>query len=262
MPDQFVGRTIVITGASGGIGSACARMVAGRGASVVLVDVRADRLAGVVEQIATGHGKERVYSLQLDVTSEADMARMADATLERFSRIDALIAAAGILRTSSQPTTLSNTSFAEWRSVIDVNLTGTFLSNRAVLPAMIEQGQGDIVNIASTSSLQGRAFDGPYSASKFGIVGLSESLAEEVARLGIRVQSVLPDAVDTPLWEQSGTASLKPRQMLSPDAVAEFIAYLLAMPRDMYLLNPTIYPMRLPPRRKKPADTPAAGHSA
>jgi NAD(P)-dependent dehydrogenase (short-subunit alcohol dehydrogenase family) len=254
MPNQFAGKTIIVTGASGGIGSACARMSAERGANIVLVDVRHDRLTAVADRMAADHGKERIYPLRLDVTSEADMAHMAAAALDKFSRIDALIAAAGILRTSGQPTTLQKTSFAEWKSVIDINLTGTFLSNRAVLSAMIGQGQGDIVNIGSTSSRQGRAFDGPYSASKFGIVGLSESLAEEVGRLGIRVQSVLPDAVDTPLWEQSGTASLKPRNMLSPEAVAEFIGYLLSMPRDMYLLNPTIYPMRLPPRRKKPAD--------
>ena len=84
MQDQFAGKTIIITGASGGIGSACARMIAERGASVVLVDVQADRLAGVAEQIATGHGKERVYPLPLDVTLEADMVRMAAAALERF----------------------------------------------------------------------------------------------------------------------------------------------------------------------------------
>jgi NAD(P)-dependent dehydrogenase (short-subunit alcohol dehydrogenase family) len=133
--------------------------------------------------------------------------------------------------------------------VLETNLTGTFLSNRAVLPAMISQREGDIVNVSSTSGKQGRPFDGPYSASKFGIVGLSESLAEEVAAHGVRVQTILPDAVETPLWDQNGPAALKPVNVLPAERVAEFILYLIQLPRDTYLPNPVIAPMKT--RRKK-----------
>ena len=147
--------------------------------------------------------------------------------------------------------TIADTSLAEWEAILAVNLTGTFLSNRAVLPAMLAQRKGDIVNISSTSGQQGRPFDGPYCASKFGVIGFSESLAEEVSRQGVRVQTVLPDAVDTPLWEQNGPAALKPIELLDAGDVADFVVYLLSLPRDTYLLNPVIRPFRSRKRRKK-----------
>jgi NAD(P)-dependent dehydrogenase (short-subunit alcohol dehydrogenase family) len=239
------GRSIIVTGASGGIGSACARRFVTRGARLTLVDRDQARLQSLASQWQTAD----VLALPFDVTSEGDMAAMAERTLERFGAIDALISAAGILRTSAQPRLAKDTSFEEWRKIIDVNLTGTFLANRAVLPAMLEKRSGDIVNISSTSGRRGRAFDAAYSASKFGVVGFSESLADEVGRLGVRVQTLLPDAVDTPLWDQSGTASLKATEMLSPDRVAEFIEYLLTLPRDAFLLNPVLMPSRLKVRR-------------
>ncbi len=239
------GRSVIVTGASGGIGSACAKRFANGGARLTLVDRDQARL----QSLASNLEAAEVLALPLDVTSEADMAGMAERTLERFGAIDALISAAGILRTSEQPRLAKDTSFDEWRMVIDVNLTGTFLANRAVLPAMLNQRAGDIVNISSTSGRRGRAFDAAYSASKFGVVGFSELLADEVGRLGVRVQTLLPDAVDTPLWDQSGTASLKATEMLSPDRVAEFIEYLLTLPRDAFLLNPVLMPSRLKVRR-------------
>lgn len=241
--DTLESRVIVITGAAGGIGSATARALAAQGARLVLVD----RPGGALEALAVDLAGS--LPLALDVSSEEDMTRMAERTLAEFGRIDALITTAAILRKGEGVRMISQTSFDEWRSIIDVNLTGTFLANRAVLPAMLEQKEGDIINLSSVSGRQGRAFDGPYSASKAGIIGLSESLSEEVARQGIRVQTVLPDAVDTGLWGQSGGVALKPQAMLEPARVAELLVYLLALPRDTYLLNPVIVPV--PTRRRK-----------
>jgi NAD(P)-dependent dehydrogenase (short-subunit alcohol dehydrogenase family) len=242
--NSLAGRAVIVTGAAGGIGAATARALAAKGAHLVLVDRAAEPLAALAAEL----GGEAL-ALPSDVTSESDMARMAQVTLDRWGRIDALVAAAGILRTGGQPRPVADTSFAEWRQIIDVNLTGTFLSNRAVLAAMLAQRRGDIINLSSVSGRQGRAFDGPYAASKFGIIGLSESLSEEVSRDGVRVQTVLPDAVDTGLWDQSGTVALKPRAMLKPDHVAAFILYLLSLPRDAYLLNSVIAPVPLRGRR-------------
>jgi len=253
--NSLAGRAVIVTGAAGGIGAATARALAGRGAHLVLVDRAADPLTALAAEL----GPDTI-ALACDITSESDMARMAQVTLDRWGRIDALVAAAGILRTGGQPRPVADTSFDEWRQIIDVNLTGTFLSNRAVLGAMLTQRRGDIVNLSSVSGRQGRAFDGPYAASKFGIIGLSESLSEAVSRDGVRVQTVLPDAVDTGLWDQSGTTALKPRAMLTPDHVAAFILYLLGLPRDVYLLNPVIAPVALRGRKGsggKPAPTPA-----
>jgi len=250
MKFDFSDRTIIVTGASGGIGSATCRSLLDAGANVVLVDWSKDSLDAFTTELGADKA-DRILSLRMDVSSESDMTAMAEQTVERFGRIDGLVAAAGILRTSGQPRQIADTSYDEWRKIIDVNLSGTFLSNRAVLAAMSSQGEGDIINVSSTSGRQGRAFDGPYSASKFGIIGLSESLAQEVQRQGIRVQTVLPDAVETSLWDQSGSAAIKPREMLSPQRVAEFILYLMALPRDMYILNGVVEPLRSRVRRKK-----------
>lgn len=256
MTEVLTGRTVIVTGACGGIGGACVQALFEAGANVVLVDRSEERLAPLAAP-----GGARALSIVLDVANETDMSRMAEATIERFGAIDGLIAAAGILRTGGQPRTVADTSFEEWRTILSVNLTGTFLSNRAVLPQMSKQGRGDIVNVSSTSGRQGRAFDAAYSSSKFGVVGFSESLAEEVGRLGIRVQTLLPDAVDTPLWDQSGTAALRPRDLLPPDRVAAAILYLMLLPRDTYLLNPTLFPMRQRARRK-PASPAGEGGAA
>jgi len=250
MARELEGRCVIVTGASGGIGSACVRLFATHGAKLVLVDRDESKLAALSAVDADK------MTLRLDVTSESDMAQMASRTLERFGAINALVAAAGILRTGGEPRTVLDTSYEEWRTVIDVNLTGTFLSNRAVLAAMMKQGHGDIVNISSMSGRQGRAFDAPYAASKFGIVGLSESLAEEVGRRGIRVQTLLPDAVDTTLWDQSGTTALKPPQMLSPERVAGFVHYLITLPQDAFLLNPVLQALQVRTRRApRPKET-------
>ncbi|MGZ9809210.1 SDR family oxidoreductase [Pseudoroseicyclus sp. H15] len=245
--EGLAGRAIIVTGAAGGIGAAAARAVAAKGARLLLVDLSEEKLGALAEEINAGPGEAKVCAA--DCTSEDDMARMAETCVEAYGGIDALIAAAGILRAGEGMKTLATMPFADFKKVIDVNLTGTFLANRAVLGPMLAAKRGDIVNISSVSGKQGRAFDSAYSASKFAIIGLSESLAEEVQREGVRVQTLLPDAVDTGLWDQSGTAALKPRAMLTPDNVGAFITYLLELPRDAYLVNPVVAP--IPQRRKR-----------
>jgi NAD(P)-dependent dehydrogenase (short-subunit alcohol dehydrogenase family) len=240
-----------LAGNKRGIGSATARALAAKGARLVLLD----RSQAALDALAAPLGVESL-TMVADVSSEADTAQMAERALARFGTIDALVTTAAILRAGDGMRTLAQTTFEEWRKIIDINLTGTFLSNRAVLPAMLAQGRGDIINLSSTSGRNGRAFDGPYSASKAGIIGLSESLSEEVSREGIRVQTLLPDAVDTGLWGQAGGAALKPRVLLSPDRIGAIITYLLALPRDTYLLNAVVAP--LPARRRKTVDRPEA----
>jgi NAD(P)-dependent dehydrogenase (short-subunit alcohol dehydrogenase family) len=252
MSTSLADRVVIITGAGSGIGRATARTCAAQGARLALVDLHDEGLATLRAELAEqGVTEDRVLTLTASIREEADMQRMAADTLARFERIDALVACAGLLRVGSQLTTVADTTLEAWNAIVETNLTGTFLSNRAVLPAMMAQREGDIINISSTSGLKGRPFDGSYCASKFGIVGLTESLAEEVNRYGIRVQTVLPDAVATPLWDQNGPGALKPSQTLPPERVGEFIAYLLAMPRDSYLMNPVIAPFKARSRKKK-----------
>lgn len=222
---------------------------------VVLVDVNQDNLAKTVAEFKDIGDPNDILSLPLSVCNESDMTEMASQTVARFGRIDNLVASAGILRPDKTLKTTRDTSLEEWQKVIQTNLTGTFLSDRAVLPTMIAQKQGDIINISSVSGRQGRAFDAAYCASKFGIIGLSESLAEEVSAYGIRVQTLLPDAVDTPLWEQNGPMGSKASFTLPPERVAECILSLLTLPRDAFLLNPVIAPFKGRRKRRKGGDT-------
>lgn len=253
MTESLNDRVVIITGAGSGIGRACAGVLAQQGARLALVDLHGDGLSAVSDELGAAgvDVADRVLTMTASIRDEADMARMAQQTVERFGRIDALVACAGLLRVGEKLSTVADTSLEAWNAIVETNLTGTFLSNRAVLPAMMEQREGDIVNISSTSGLKGRPFDGAYCASKFGIIGLSESLSEELGRFGIRVQTVLPDAVATPLWDQNGPAALKPAQTMPPERIAELVAYLLGLPRDTYLMNPVIAPMKSRGKKKR-----------
>lgn len=258
--ENLKAKVAIITGGAGGIGKAACRALASAGAHVVIVDLpgpNLDKLGQELDkQVATGRYAD-CLALGLDVSREVDMQRLAPLTLERFDRIDILVTCAGILRApGTLPKPMVDVSLEEWQIVLDVNLKGVFLSNRAVLPAMIKQRDGIIINVSSTSGRQGRAHDAPYCASKFGVAGLTESLAEEVRPRGIRVQAIFPDAVDTPLWEQNGP--IKPEHVLAPERVADLILFMVALPADTLLVAPAIAPFRT--RRRRPVTTEGGHH--
>jgi NAD(P)-dependent dehydrogenase (short-subunit alcohol dehydrogenase family) len=241
---RLAGRVAIVTGGSGGIGRATCVAMADEGATVVVVDVTEAAVREVSEALSIGSAAGSHVGLTLDVRCEADMRVMAETALERFGHIDILVAAAGILRPKgSSPRLLAQMHPEEWDAVIDTNLRGVFLSNRAVLPTMVRQRAGQIVNVSSVQGRQGRAYDSAYCASKFGVIGLTESLAEEVRADGIRVHVVLPDAVETPMWEQNGPIG-RPPNLLPPSRVADFIVYLLTLPDDTVLVGPMIAPMQ------------------
>ena len=248
--DLLSSRVAIVTGGASGIGQATCAALARAGAQVVVVDVNAEKVSETLAELGdAGHHESTLLGLTLDVRNEADMAKMAQQTRQRFGRIDILVASAAILRgRGSRPKPLAEISTTEWDEVLDTNLKGMFLSNRAVLPTMIEQRCGDIINISSVSGREGRAHDAPYCASKFGVIGMSESLAQEVRSYGVRVQVVVPDAVRTPIWEQNGPIPCPP-DALPPERVADLIVYLLAQPRDTVLVGTTIAPFRARRRR-------------
>jgi 3-oxoacyl-[acyl-carrier protein] reductase len=241
-PGRLSDRVAIVTGGAGGIGAATCTALAREGATVVVTDRderRVDETVGTLQGLAG-----RAVGLVADVRSDTDMETMARTTVDRFGRIDILVAAAGILRgRHGAPRPFAQLTTDEWDDVVGVNLRGTFLGNRAVLPTMLRQRGGQIVNISSTSGRRGRAFDAIYCASKFAVVGLSESLAEEVRHLGIRVHVVLPDAVRTALWDQNGPVKCPPNA-LEPARVGDFIVTLLLLPHDMQVLAPVIVPFR------------------
>lgn len=253
-------KVAVVTGGASGIGRATCLELAGRGASVAVVDVSEKQLQACTSSLLEQYPGCRAMGVVTDVRDPHAVEMMVNEVTARFGRIDILVHSAGILRPPGHsPRMLHQLSVEEWDMVVDINLKGTFLCNRAVVPVMIKQRRGQIINISSTSGIRGRAFDSAYCASKFGIIGLSEALAEEVRTQGIRIQVILPDAVDTPIWQQNGPVQ-PPEDTLPPERVANLIGYLTELPEDTVLDHLVIRAFRS--RRKRKRGQGAAGGGA
>ncbi len=239
---ELAGRVAVVTGGTVGIGRQVCLELAGLGAPVVAVGRSRERVDRVAAELAEVAGTDRCLGLAADVRREEEMEEVAARTLERFGRIDILVAAAGILRGGDGSLRLlKDMTLREWDQVLDTNLRGVFLADRAVLPAMIRQGGGDIINLSSTSGRKGLAFDTAYCASKFAVIGLTEALAAEAARYNIRVRSLLPGAIETGMWNQNGPLP-RPGAILPAERVAEMVIWMLRNPDDMDLDGVIIEP--------------------
>jgi NAD(P)-dependent dehydrogenase (short-subunit alcohol dehydrogenase family) len=172
-------------------------------------------------------GNADVLPIACDVTREADVERAAQATVERFGRLDAVVCAAGV--GGFGPTT--ETSLDSWSAQINTNLTGTFLTCREALKVMLPQRSGHLITILSVASKVVFPGAAAYCASKWGAYGLTKALAEEVRREGVRVSAILPGSVDTPFWDEIGGGP--PRaDMLQAERVAEAVRYALDAPPD------------------------------
>lgn len=241
---------VIVTGGASGIGRATAEMLIQRDAQVMIVDLYAAAVEEAVAELSKLAGPTPLGTT-CDVRRADDVQRMLDDTISAWGAVDALVHSAGILRPrGARPRPLVDIDDDEYDVVVGTNLHGTFLVNRAVLAYMVANKQGQIINIASTSGLKGRAFDSVYSASKAGVIGLSQAAAEEVKSLGIRIQVVLPDAVDTPIWQQNGPVPAPPGA-LSPDRVAQVIVLMLALPADATCEQMTVSPLSLRKMRSK-----------
>ncbi len=190
------GRVAVITGGAQGIGYATAERMLASGASVVLWDIDAARLDQAVAALAS---RGPVSTDRVELTEEDSVAAAAAATLRRHGRIDILVNNAGITGGNAPTWELDP---AVWRRVVEVNLIAPFLACRAVVPQMIAQGYGRIVNIASVAGKEGNPNASHYSASKAGLIGLTKSLGKELATKGVLVNAVAPAAARTAIFDQ------------------------------------------------------------
>jgi 3-oxoacyl-[acyl-carrier protein] reductase len=186
------GRNAIVTGGAAGIGLAIARRLVASGAQVSLWDRDAAALDAAAKELGA-------HVIRVDVTREDDVARAFDASVGALARIDALVCSAGI---TGPNTTVEKYPLDAWKEVIDINLTGLFLCNRAVVPHMTRNGYGRIVNIASIAGKEGNPNASAYSASKAAVIALTKSLGKELAKTGITVNCVTPAAVKTGMFAQ------------------------------------------------------------
>jgi 3-oxoacyl-[acyl-carrier protein] reductase len=191
-PDALADRVVLVTGASRGIGAEIAVASAAAGASIAVgyLEETEGATATVARVRAQGTAAE---AFSADVRDEAQVETMVEAVLERFGRIDGLVNNAGVITESP----VATMALAEWKNVIDVDLTGAFLCSRAVLPGMLARQTGSIVMISSRLGQIGFADVAHYSAAKAGILGLTKSLAKEVGPQGVRVNAVAPGVTIT-----------------------------------------------------------------
>jgi len=236
--NRFAGQVAIITGAASGIGRACAIRFAQEGANIACLDFDTAHNEQTAEE-CRGYGVETL-TFQCDVTHKEDLEAAVASTMQAWGRIDVMVASAGIHTGALLP----DVSLRQWDRLISINLTGVFLSNQAVASIMMEQGSGSIINISSMAGKTSWPASAEYSASKSGVIGLTRSVAMELAPHGITCNAVCPGDTLTELlknvargvsaqfgitpeeWLQQRASGIPMRRIADPKEVAGVVAFL------------------------------------
>ena len=227
---NVAGHHAIVTGGAAGLGFAIAERLLESGADVAIWDVDQNALDTAQAKLAKLRGQDTVLGLIADVSDPDSVARAVADTKMRFGAIEIAVNNAGI---SGPNTPTWQYPIADWRKVIDIDLTGTFLVCRAVIPVMLEKNYGRIVNIASVAGKEGNPNAPAYSAAKAGAIGLTKTLGKELATTGIAVNCVAPAAVKTALFDQMSQAhvdfmlsKIPMNRFGQPEEIAAMVAWL------------------------------------
>jgi 3-oxoacyl-[acyl-carrier protein] reductase len=223
------GKNAIITGAGRGIGRAIAIALANEGVNVGLLARSEEHLQQVVKE-AEAQGVKAVFATA-DVSSNDEVTKAIESLTSELGTVDILINNAGIAKFGK----FMELDVEEWEKIIQVNLMGVYYVTRAVLPGMIEQQSGDIINISSSAGQKGAPITSAYSASKFGVLGITESLAMEVRKHNIRVTALTPSTVATDLAIENDLTDGNPDKVMQPEDIAEFIVSQLKLNKRIFV---------------------------
>lgn len=225
-------KTAIITGAGRGIGRETAILLAKNGLNIVVCSRTQSELDSLTREIRKSSNSNHVVGVKCDVSKSSEVNRLVHKTVDSFEGVDILVNNAGIACISK----LVDTSEEQWNRTIDINLKGTFLCTKAVLPFMLRSGFGVIINVSSGAGKVGFPNISAYCASKFGIIGLTESLSWEVECANIRVMAICPGEVDTRMQEDLNKKYYmeNKNKMLKPEQIAHKIVDMIFDNRQQY----------------------------
>ncbi|WP_440858221.1 SDR family oxidoreductase [Staphylococcus shinii] len=233
--NELKDKVAIVTGASSGIGASIAETLSQHGVKVMLTGRNEARLSDVAEQLQENSQSEIATHI-VDVTQKNEVAKLVKETESKFGHVDILVNSAGLMLSSA----ITDGDVEAWENMIDVNVKGTLYGINAVLPIFLNQSTGHIINIASISGFEVTKQSTLYSASKAAVHTITQGLEKELAKTGVRVTSISPGMVDTPL---SGNTDWGSRKKLDPKNIAEAVVYALQQPSHVNINEVTVRPV-------------------
>jgi len=237
---KLKGKTAVITGAGRGIGRAAAIALAKEGCNIVLAAIEADQIEAVAEEVRA-QGAEAL-AVRTDIQHKAEVQALAKAAIDRFGAVDILMNNAGVAIHNSIP----NIKEEDWDWMMAINLKGTFLCTQAFFQHMCDRRSGHIVNIVSRAGKVASAKFGAYAASKFGMLGFTQTTDAEGLEFGVKATAVCPGAADTQQRAENHVDDHA--KLLQPEDVADYVTFIVTRPHRVYIGEVSLVPQDMKPR--------------